>query len=68
MLNANISILSNRLRVQRGLLFGLLIVMALLAFELFNYSTAFRSLTQGRGSYTTEFHRFDESSRKTNNN
>jgi hypothetical protein len=39
MLNANISTLSNRLRVQRGLLFGLLIVVALLAFELFNYST-----------------------------
>ena len=39
MLNANISSLSNRLRVQRGLLFGILIVVALLAFELFNYST-----------------------------
>ena len=35
--------------------------------DLFNYSTTFRSLTQGRGSYTMEFHRFDESSRKTNN-
>jgi hypothetical protein len=31
--------LSNRLRFQRGLLFGLLIVGALFAFELFNYST-----------------------------
>jgi elongation factor G len=35
--------------------------------DLFNYSTAFRSLTQGRGSYTMEFHRFDESGRKVNN-
>ncbi len=34
--------------------------------DLFNYSTTFRSLTQGRGSYTMEFHRFDESGRKTN--
>jgi len=33
------SIFSNRLRLQRGFLFGLLIVTALLAFELFNYST-----------------------------
>ena len=35
--------------------------------DLFSYSTTFRSLTQGRGSYTMEFHRFDESGRKTNN-
>jgi elongation factor G len=35
--------------------------------DLFNYSTAFRSLTQGCGSYTMEFHRFDESGRKVNN-
>jgi hypothetical protein len=33
------SIFSNRLRLQRGFLFGFLIVAALLAFELFNYST-----------------------------
>jgi len=39
MLNANFSILSKHLRLQRGLLFGLLIVTALLAFEVFNYST-----------------------------
>lgn len=39
MLNANISTLSKQLRLQRGLLFGLLIVGALLAFEIFNYST-----------------------------
>jgi len=45
MLNANITTLSNRLRVQRGLLFGLLIVGALLAFELFNYSTTDFALT-----------------------
>ncbi len=32
--------------------------------NLFNYSTSFRSLTQGRGSYTMEFHRFDDSGRK----
>jgi len=34
--------------------------------DLFNYSTTFRSLTQGRGSYSMEFHRFDEPSRKNN--
>jgi hypothetical protein len=33
------SLLSNRLRLSRGFLFGLLIITALLAFELFNYST-----------------------------
>ena len=38
MLNS-MSIFSNRLRLQRGFLFGFLIVAALLAFELFNYST-----------------------------
>lgn len=38
MLNS-ISLLSTRMRLKRGLLFGLLIVTALLAFELFNYST-----------------------------
>ena len=39
MLNANFSTFSRHLRLQRGFLFGLLIVGALLAFELFNYST-----------------------------
>ena len=39
MLNANLSTLSHSLRIRRGLLFGVLIVVALLAFELFNYST-----------------------------
>jgi hypothetical protein len=29
----------NRFRIQRGILFGVLIVLALLAFEVFNYST-----------------------------
>jgi hypothetical protein len=39
MLNANFSAFSKQLRLQRGFLFGLLIVTALLAFEVFNYST-----------------------------
>jgi hypothetical protein len=38
MLNS-IPFFSNRIKLQRGLLFGLLIITALLAFELFNYST-----------------------------
>ncbi len=38
MLNS-MTVLTGRLRLQRGLFFGLLIVTALLAFELFNYST-----------------------------
>lgn len=38
-MNANLVLFSGRLRLRRGLLFGLLIVTALLAFELFNYST-----------------------------
>jgi hypothetical protein len=45
MLNTNFAAFSKRLRVQRGLLFGLLIVGALLAFELFNYSTTDFALT-----------------------
>ena len=44
MLNS-MSIFSNRLRLQRGFLFGFLIVAALLAFELFNYSTTDFALT-----------------------
>ncbi len=40
MLNASLSsLLGGRTRLQRGLLFGFLIVTALLAFEFFNYST-----------------------------
>jgi hypothetical protein len=37
--NHNLSLLSNPLHIQRSLLFGALIIMALLAFEIFNYST-----------------------------
>ena len=36
---SSLSIFPKRLRLQRGLLFGALIVTALLAFEIFNYST-----------------------------
>jgi hypothetical protein len=45
MLNSNIRIFSNRLQISRGLVFGLLIITALLAFELFNYSTTDFALT-----------------------
>lgn len=45
MLNANLSILTNRFHVRRGFLFGVLIVGALLAFEIFNYSTTDFALT-----------------------
>ena len=38
MLNS-IPFFNNRVKLQRGLIFGLLIITALLAFELFNYST-----------------------------
>jgi hypothetical protein len=44
MLNS-MSLFSHRLRVSRGFLFGILIVGALLAFELFNYSTTDFALT-----------------------
>ena len=44
MLNS-IPFLSNRVKLQRGLVFGMLIVTALLAFELFNYSTTDFALT-----------------------
>jgi hypothetical protein len=36
---SQISLLQNRMRLQRGLVFGALILTALLAFEVFNYST-----------------------------
>lgn len=36
---SQMSLLQNRLRSQRGLLFGAIILTALLAFEIFNYST-----------------------------
>jgi hypothetical protein len=45
MLNANLSILTNRFHVRRGFLFGLLLVGALFAFEIFNYSTTDFALT-----------------------
>lgn len=35
----NFGFLTNRLRVQRGLAFGAIIIIALIAFEIFNYST-----------------------------
>jgi len=37
--NSKFSLFSNRLQIKRGMVFGLLIVTALFAFELFNYST-----------------------------
>ena len=51
MLNS-ISLFSNRLQIKRGLLFGILIVGALLAFELFNYSTTDFALTDLLGDLT----------------
>jgi hypothetical protein len=51
MLNS-ISLFSNRLRLGRGFLFGLLIVTALLAFELFNYSTTDFALSDLLGDLT----------------
>jgi len=45
-MNANsLAALSHRLRLQRGLMFGLLIITALIAFETFNYSTTDFALT-----------------------
>ncbi len=41
----SMSFFPNRFRLQRGLLFGILIIGALLAFELFNYSTTEFALT-----------------------
>jgi hypothetical protein len=51
MLNS-ISLLSSRMQLRRGLLFGLLIVTALLAFELFNYSTTDFALSDLLGDLT----------------
>ena len=45
MINAGFSNFSKQLRLQRGFLFGMLIVTALLAFELFNFSTTDFALT-----------------------
>jgi hypothetical protein len=44
MLNS-MSLFTNRFQLRRGLLFGILIIGALLAFELFNYSTTEFALT-----------------------
>lgn len=52
MLNGNFSSFSRHLRLQRGFLFGVLIVGALLAFELFNYSTTDFALTDLLGDLT----------------
>lgn len=41
----NLGVLLHRVRPQRGILFGTLIVAALLAFEIFNYSTTDFALT-----------------------
>jgi hypothetical protein len=43
--NQNMSHMLKRFRFQRGLLFGTLIVIALFAFEIFNYSTTDYALT-----------------------
>lgn len=51
MLNT-MTLFTNRLRIQRGFLFGILIVGALLAFELFNYSTTDFALTDLLGNLT----------------
>jgi len=42
---SQLTLSNSRLRLQRGLVFGLLIVTALLAFEVFNYSTTDFALT-----------------------
>jgi hypothetical protein len=46
------NLFTNRLQVRRGLLFGALIVMALLAFEIFNYSTTDFALSDLLGDLT----------------
>ncbi|MBL7163162.1 MAG: hypothetical protein ISS57_11195 [Anaerolineales bacterium] len=49
---SQMSIFQNRLRLQRGVLFGALIVTALLAFEVFNYSTTDFALSDLLGNLT----------------
>ncbi|MBU1660919.1 MAG: hypothetical protein KKD28_05540 [Chloroflexi bacterium] len=44
------SIFTSRVRIQRGMIFGLLIITALLSFELFNYSTTDFALTDLLGN------------------
>lgn len=51
MLNA-IPVLSKRIKVQRGLFFGILIIAALIAFEVFNYSTTDFALSDLLGELT----------------
>lgn len=48
--NQNVSLLLRRFRLQRGLLFGSLIIIALFAFEIFNYSTTDYALTDLLGN------------------
>jgi hypothetical protein len=52
MLNTNISQFTDRLQLKRGMVFGMLIVGALFAFELFNYSTTDFALTDLLGELT----------------
>jgi hypothetical protein len=47
---SQISLLQNRMRLQRGLVFGALILTALLAFEVFNYSTTDFALSDVLGN------------------
>jgi len=49
---SELSLFQKRLRLQRGLLFGALIVTALLAFEVFNYSTTDFALSDLLGNLT----------------
>ena len=49
---SQISILQSRMRLQRGLIFGALIITALLAFEIFNYSTTDFALSDVLGNLT----------------
>ena len=51
MLNS-LPVLSKPLKIQRGLVFGLLIITALIAFELFNYSTTDFALSDLLGELT----------------
>jgi hypothetical protein len=50
--NQNVATLFRSFRLQRGLLFGTLILIALFAFEIFNYSTTDFALTDLLGSLT----------------
>lgn len=49
---SELSLFHKRLRLQRGLLFGALIITALLAFEVFNYSTTDFALSDVLGGLT----------------